>query len=97
MSDKNISFKEAGRKVFRTAFGDGLVDIFLLVRSHAIRGILCGRMALPNLRSLTSRLSDCLGISAGVIFLIGLFKLITFVQDNALPTIAQIHWEGKNG
>ena len=37
------------------------------------------------------------GISAGVIFLIGLFKLITFVQDNSLPTDDPMQWEGNNG
>ena len=97
MSDKNISFKEAGRKVFRTAFGDRLVDIFLPVRSHAIRGILSGRMAVPNLRIFTSRISACLGISADVIFLTGLFILIAFVQDNSLPKDDHTQWEGKNG
>ena len=29
MSEKNISIKEADRKVFRTSFDDGLVDIFI--------------------------------------------------------------------
>lgn len=37
------------------------------------------------------------GISTGIIFLIGLFKLITFVQDNPLPTDDPMQWEGKNG
>jgi hypothetical protein len=37
------------------------------------------------------------GISAGIIFLIGLFKLISFVQDNPLPTDDPMQWEGKNG
>ena len=37
------------------------------------------------------------GISAGIIFLIGLFKLISFVQDKLLPTDGPMQWEGKNG
>ena len=37
------------------------------------------------------------GISAGVIFLIGLFKLITFVQNNPLPAEDQIQWQSNNG
>ena len=37
------------------------------------------------------------GISAVVIFLIGLYKLFTFVQDNPLPTDDQVQWEGNNG
>jgi hypothetical protein len=37
------------------------------------------------------------GISTGVIFLIGLFKLITFVQNNPLPTDDHVQWEGNNG
>ncbi len=42
MSEKNISIKEAGRKVFRTAFGDRLMDTSLPVWSQATWGILCG-------------------------------------------------------
>jgi len=37
------------------------------------------------------------GISAGIIFLIGLFKLIAFVQANPLPTDETMQWEGNNG
>jgi hypothetical protein len=37
------------------------------------------------------------GISAVLIFLIGLYKLFTFVQDNPLPTDDPMQWEGKNG
>jgi hypothetical protein len=37
------------------------------------------------------------GISTGVIFLTGLFKLITFVQNNPLPTDDHVQWEGNNG
>jgi MFS family permease len=37
------------------------------------------------------------GISTGIIFLIGLFKFITFVQDNPLPTDDPMQLEGKNG
>ena len=29
MPEKNISIKEADRKVFRTSFDDGIVDIFI--------------------------------------------------------------------
>ncbi len=37
------------------------------------------------------------GISTGIIFFIGMFKLITFVQGNPLPTEDQMQWEGNNG
>jgi hypothetical protein len=37
------------------------------------------------------------GISAGFIFLIGVIKLITFAQNNPLPSDDQMHWEGNNG
>ncbi len=37
------------------------------------------------------------GVSGMVIFLIGFIKLITFVQNNPLPTEDQVRWEGNNG
>lgn len=37
------------------------------------------------------------GISAGIIFLTGLIKLITFINDNPLPTDEAMQWEGENG
>ncbi len=37
------------------------------------------------------------GISAGVIFLVGIFKLMTFVQNNPLPREDQIQWQRNNG
>jgi len=37
------------------------------------------------------------GISAGLIFLVGLYKLFTFVQENPLPTDDQVQLEGNNG
>jgi MFS family permease len=37
------------------------------------------------------------GILTGIIFLTGLFKLITFVQDNPLPKDDQIQWQSNNG
>ena len=37
------------------------------------------------------------GISAAIIFLTGLIKLIKFLQDNPLPTDESMQWEGENG
>jgi hypothetical protein len=37
------------------------------------------------------------GFSAGVIFLTGVYKLITFIQHNPLPSEEQVEWEANNG
>ena len=37
------------------------------------------------------------GISAAIIFLIGLIKFFKFLQDNPLPSDESLQWEGENG
>lgn len=37
------------------------------------------------------------GTLSALIFLIGVYKLVTFLRNNPLPSDEQLQWEGKNG
>jgi hypothetical protein len=37
------------------------------------------------------------GFLSAVIFLTGVYKLVTFIKDNPLPSEEQLQWEAKNG